>query len=547
MGYVALYRLYRPSDFQDLIGQEHIKKTIQNALKRRKFAHAYLFTGPRGTGKTSTAKLIGKAVNCLSPKENGEPCNECANCKSVANGTMSDIIEIDAASNNGVDEIRNIRDQVHFAPSQGKYKVYIIDEVHMLSVGAFNALLKTLEEPPAHVIFILATTEPHKIPMTIISRCQRFDFRRISPAAIVERMKYIVQDQGLDVEEGALQLIASIAQGGMRDALSLLDQAIAYADGKVTVNDVTAIVGKTSISFVGKVVESIAEGDISAVIDQVDEIIENGKEPEYFIEDLIGYYRDILLFKTTRNPEHLNTAVVDDTFKSLVNRIDKKVVQEIIKELLECQSMLKWSSQTKTSIEVALVKIMDIKSSYEAADTKSETIAEPQLHNSPIIGTLINQVGTLQEELRKLKTQGLSHVSSYSDSVSGLKKNFPNSREIIENEVLPYATKAYRDFVRKKFNQVLTIIGNVNIGLYRMLSEGQPVLCSKSHLVISFPTQKQVEIGYDRMNIEMLEKAIDEVIGQPLRIVYIQADEWEQIKADYKKKLSAQKANQIRH
>lgn len=545
MSYVALYRLYRPSDFQDLIGQEHIKKTVQNALKRRKFAHAYLFTGPRGTGKTSTAKLIGKAVNCLSPLENGEPCNTCANCQSVINGTMGDIIEIDAASNNGVDEIRSIRDQVHFAPSQGKYKVYIIDEVHMLSVGAFNALLKTLEEPPAHVIFILATTEPHKIPMTIISRCQRFDFRRISPAAIVERMKYIVQDQGLEVEEDALRLIASIAQGGMRDALSLLDQTISYAEGKVTANDVTSIVGKTAISFVGKVIESIAQGDISTVIDQVDEIIENGKEPEYFIEDLIGYYRDILLYKATRNQENLNTAVADDTFKALVNRLDKKVVQNIIKELLECQSMLKWSNQTKTSIEVALVKIIDIKGSYDT-EAPSGKIAEPQLHQSPIMDTLINQIGTLQEELRNLKSQGVSSSESIPDN-GNLKKNAPNTREIVENKVLPFATKTYLDFINKKFNQVLTMIGNSNIGLYRLISEGQPVLCSKTHLVIAFPTQKQVEIGFDRMNLETLEKAIDETIGQSLQVVYIQSGEWERVKVDYKKKLAAQKAGQIQH
>ncbi len=541
MSYVALYRLYRPSDFQDLIGQEHIKKTVQNALMRKKFSHAYLFTGPRGTGKTSTAKLIGKAVNCLSTKDNGEPCNECDNCQSVIKGTMGDIIEIDAASNNGVDEIRSIREQVHFAPSQGKYKVYIIDEVHMLSVGAFNALLKTLEEPPAHVIFILATTEPHKIPMTIISRCQRFDFRRISPAAIVERMKYIIQDQGLEVEEDALRLIASIAQGGMRDALSLLDQSISYAEGKVSADDVTTIVGKTSVKFVGKVIESIAEGDISAVIEQIDEIIENGKEPEYFIEDLIGYYRDLLLFKTTSNPENLNTAVIDDTFKSLVNRLDKKVIQDIIKELLECQSMLKWSNQTKTSIEVALVKITDIKSKGESGESQSETIADPQLHNSPIMETLISEIGTLQAELRQLKTQGIlpTNQTSTTDEV---KVNAQDTRDLVENKVLPFATKSYLDFVNKKFNHVLTMIGNTNIGLYRLLSSGQPVLCSKSHLVISFQTQKQVEIGYDRVNLEALEKAIDEMIGQALQVVYIQEGEWEQVKNNFKKKVASQKS-----
>ncbi|MCS3380764.1 DNA polymerase III subunit gamma/tau, partial [Bacillus velezensis] len=225
MGYQALYRVFRPQQFEDVVGQEHITKTLQNALLQKKFSHAYLFSGPRGTGKTSAAKIFAKAVNCEhAPVE--EPCNECAACKGITNGSISDVIEIDAASNNGVDEIRDIRDKVKFAPSAVTYKVYIIDEVHMLSIGAFNALLKTLEEPPAHCIFILATTEPHKIPLTIISRCQRFDFKRITSKAIVGRMKTIVDAEQLKVEEGALDIIASAADGGMRDALSLLDQAV---------------------------------------------------------------------------------------------------------------------------------------------------------------------------------------------------------------------------------------------------------------------------------------------------------------------------------
>ncbi|WP_121616837.1 DNA polymerase III subunit gamma/tau [Virgibacillus halodenitrificans] len=524
MAYTALYRLYRPSDFEDLVGQEHIKKTVKNALQRQKFAHAYLFTGPRGTGKTSTAKLIGKAVNCLSPTENGEPCNECDNCLAVKEGTMNDIVEIDAASNNGVDEIRNIREQVHFSPSQGKYKVYIIDEVHMLSMGAFNALLKTLEEPPAHIIFILATTEPHKIPLTIISRCQRFDFRRISPSAIVERMKYIVKDQNLQVDDEALQLIASIAQGGMRDALSLLDQSISYAADQVNAEDVTTIIGKTSIRFVGNVVELIEKGDISAVIEQVDEIIEQGKEPEYFIEDLIGYYRDVLLFKTTNNPTHLNTAVVDDQFKSIVYHLEQSTVQSMIAELLDCQTTLKWSKQAKTSIEVTLVRLIDLKGNESDNNKQQEA-------NNPITEMLIEQVSSLREEFRRMKN------TTQTNQI----KELPDTAKIIKEKILPSASKPYVEFLKGKYNRVLSYLGTKNEGLFRMLSKTQPVLCSRTHVVIYFNERHAMETAYDEDNIHFIEKAIDEVIGQPLKVVFTESQEWIKITEDYKKMIQQQK------
>src|SRR5690554_3330279 len=261
MAYQALYRVFRPQKFQDVVGQSHITRTLQNAILQQKVGHAYLFTGPRGTGKTSAAKIFAKAINCEQSPVN-EPCLQCDACRGIQDGSISDIIEIDAASNNGVDDIREIRDKVKYAPTAVKYKVYIIDEVHMLSTGAFNALLKTLEEPPRHVIFILATTEPHKIPLTIISRCQRFDFKRISKKALLERLTYITEQQGIVIQPEALQLIAQVAAGGLRDALSILDQVVSFAAGEVTLEDCLAVTGSVAQEALSELADAILQGKV---------------------------------------------------------------------------------------------------------------------------------------------------------------------------------------------------------------------------------------------------------------------------------------------
>lgn len=367
MSYQALYRVFRPQRFEDVVGQEHITKTLQNALLQKKFSHAYLFSGPRGTGKTSAAKIFAKAVNCEHAPVD-EPCNECAACKGITNGSISDVIEIDAASNNGVDEIRDIRDKVKFAPSAVTYKVYIIDEVHMLSIGAFNALLKTLEEPPEHCIFILATTEPHKIPLTIISRCQRFDFKRITSQAIVGRMNKIVEAEQLQVEEGSLDIIASAADGGMRDALSLLDQAVSFSGDVLKVEDALLITGAVSQLYIGKLAQSLHDKNVSDALETLNELLQQGKDPAKLIEDMIFYFRDMLLYKTAPGLEGvLEKVKVDETFRGLSEQIPAQAIYEMIDILNKSHQEMKWTNHPRIFFEVAVVKICQT-SHQSAAD-----------------------------------------------------------------------------------------------------------------------------------------------------------------------------------
>ena len=358
MAYKALYRTYRPADFEEIAGQEHITRTFKNALKNNKIAHAYLFSGPRGTGKTSIAKIIAKAVNCeKAPIDN--PCNECDICRGIDNNTISDVIEIDAASNNGVDEIREIRDKVKYLPGITKYKVYIIDEVHMLSTGAFNALLKTLEEPPKHVIFILATTEPHKIPATIHSRCQRFDFRGVSVPEMIHRLNTIIDEEQIDISKEAIKVIAESAEGGMRDAISLLDQVVSYTDKKVIVDDVHAIKGTVSNEKLIDIAQAIFANDSVTAIKLLDELIQMGKEAPRLVENLIKFYRDMLVFKNTNVEEDDQLIYGNQTFLDLAERLTNNMIFFYIDVLNKTQNDMKWTNNAKLYMELALIKMVD--------------------------------------------------------------------------------------------------------------------------------------------------------------------------------------------
>ncbi|WP_242320309.1 DNA polymerase III subunit gamma/tau [Bacillus cereus group sp. BfR-BA-01349] len=357
--YQALYRKYRPTNFIELIGQNHIKQTIQNALKLAKFSHAYMFTGPRGTGKTTIAKLIATSLNCENLNNEGEPCNECSQCKTIRGNSHADVLEIDAASNNGVEQIREIREQVAYAPGTGKYKVYIIDEVHMLSTGAFNALLKTLEEPPKHVIFILATTDVHKIPATIISRCQRFDFRRIGPRDIIERLRHVAIKEEVKIEEEALQLLGMLAQGGMRDALSLMDQTIAFATNEtITKDDVSEVVGRISIEKIEACIGDLLKGNTIEILNLINQVILNGKEPIYLLEDLIGYLRDLVISKAFKVQEdNITTAILNNKFYELLEEGEIYKMQMMIRKLTEVKNEMKFSNNAQVSLEVGLIQL----------------------------------------------------------------------------------------------------------------------------------------------------------------------------------------------
>ncbi|MGE4320230.1 MAG: DNA polymerase III subunit gamma/tau [Acholeplasmataceae bacterium] len=369
MSYVALYRTYRPKSFEEVAGQKVVIRTLKNALIHDKIQHAYLFSGPRGTGKTSVAKIFAKAVNCLTPV-NGSPCNKCDVCKGIDHGDIADVIEIDAASNNGVDEIRDLRDKVKYMPSVGKYKVYIIDEVHMLTQGAFNALLKTLEEPPKHVIFILATTEVYKIPSTILSRCQRYDFKNIEVKDIVEKLSEIVKNEQIDIEDDAIKAIAEDAEGGLRDAISLLDQAISFAEGIISEEDVHEVAGSVSKKALSEILLAIANKEITNTLVILKELLAQGKEASRIVNDLIIALRDLLLEKTT--------SVEHPKYDVLTSVISTPKIYYYLEVLNQLQQDMKWTHQKRAYIELALIKMMEHETlkhiDYDAAiaDIKSD-------------------------------------------------------------------------------------------------------------------------------------------------------------------------------
>lgn len=526
MAYQALYRVYRPQSFNDVVGQQHIIKTLQNALVQEKFSHAYLFSGPRGTGKTTAAKILAKAVNCEKAPI-AEPCNECATCRGITDGSISDVIEIDAASNNGVDEIRDIRDKVKYAPSAVRYKVYIIDEVHMLSIGAFNALLKTLEEPPAHVIFILATTEPHKIPLTIISRCQRFDFKRISPEDIVYRMKEVLGSEELEVSEDALYEIAKASEGGMRDALSLLDQSISYSTDKVSLEDVLSITGAVSQSFIVKIVQAIFNKNIVEALDSVESLIKNGKDPARFVEDLIFYYRDVLLYQASEeNAYLLEKAAVNEEFKELSSKMDSAFIYKVIAELNQTQQEMKWSNHPRVLLEVALVKLAQSSTNQESALPYQD---------------ILQKINQMEAELQQLKEKGIQ-VDHTAQAVQTEKKQTRQSRSQYKtpvgkvNEVLKNATRQNLETIKRSWAQVLDTLKQQNKASHAaLLSNSEPVASSDQSFILKFKYEIHCKMASENNNNvrDNLENILYTLIGSKREMVAIPESEWDKVREEF--------------
>ncbi|MGV4968573.1 DNA polymerase III subunit gamma/tau [Priestia aryabhattai] len=527
MAYQALYRVYRPQSFNEVVGQQHIIKTLQNALVQEKFSHAYLFSGPRGTGKTTAAKILAKAVNCEKAPI-AEPCNECATCRGITDGSISDVIEIDAASNNGVDEIRDIRDKVKYAPSAVRYKVYIIDEVHMLSIGAFNALLKTLEEPPAHVIFILATTEPHKIPLTIISRCQRFDFKRISPEDIVYRMKEVLGSEELEVSEDALYEIAKASEGGMRDALSLLDQAISYSTEKVSLEDVLSITGAVSQAFIVKIVQAIFNENIVEALDSVESLIKNGKDPARFVEDLIFYYRDVLLYQASEeNAYLLEKAAVNEEFKELSSKMDSAFIYKVIAELNQTQQEMKWSNHPRVLLEVALVKLAQ-------SSTKQESSLPYQ--------DILQKMNQMEAELQQLKEKGIQVDHTAAQAAQTEKKQTRQSRSQYKtpvgkvNEVLKNATRQNLETIKRSWAQVLDTLKQQNKASHAaLLSNSEPVASSDQSFILKFKYEIHCKMASENNNNvrDNLENILYTLIGSKREMVAIPESEWDKVREEF--------------
>lgn len=402
MGYTALYREWRPKTFDDVVGQEHITTTLKNEIINDRIAHAYLFCGTRGTGKTSTAKVMAKALNCLNLQD-GEPCNECEMCKKINDGLAIDVTELDAASNNGIDKIRDIIDDTKYPPQETKYKVYIMDEVHMLSVGAVNAFLKTLEEPPKNVIFILATTDPQKLPITILSRCQRFDFKRINHKEISARLKKIIEAQHIKCEDKSLDLIARVCDGAMRDALSILDQAIAMGEDEIDYDDLVNILGLVTNEYLFDITNSIIERNIEKSMIIVDRLVYSGKDIHLFIKELIAHFRNLLMIKVTTNPEEVLDMSLENM--SLVRDQGRKIrVEEIMRNiriLQEAEANSKMSKQSRLYLELSIIKMCKIE-----YDTSNEVI--------------LSRINRLEEDLKSGNVQIANNISR---NVSETNKN----------------------------------------------------------------------------------------------------------------------------
>ncbi|HIB1894986.1 TPA: DNA polymerase III subunit gamma/tau [Enterococcus faecalis] len=484
MAYQALYRVWRSQRFDDVVGQKAITQTLKNAIVQKKTSHAYLFTGPRGTGKTSAAKIFAKAINCKHSQD-GEPCNVCETCVAITEGRLNDIIEIDAASNNGVEEIRDIRDKAKYAPTQAEYKVYIIDEVHMLSTGAFNALLKTLEEPPQNVIFILATTEPHKIPLTIISRTQRFDFKRISTQDIVDHMAHIMQEMALDYEEQALYVIGRAAEGGMRDALSILDQTISFSDEKVTLEDAMQVTGSLTYEMMDHYIQCCVAGDVERALEGLESILGEGKEARRFLEDLLLYCRDLLMYQQAPKLLAEKAGTLTEAFKELATQTPAEKIYQLIQILSDTQNEIRFTNNANIYLEVATVKLAKTvqPNKHNTPETANQ---DGSAEGNPELADLQNQIGQLKKELAELKKHGVAAKEADAPRQQARPQAPKSSFRVPTERVYQVLNEATRTHLMNVKNVWEDLLQTLSVTQRAMLKASEPVAASPKGIVVAF-------------------------------------------------------------
>ena len=501
MSYTALYRNFIPLKFSEMVGQEHITRTLKNQIIAGRVGHAYLFNGGRGTGKTTSAKILARAVNCLNPKD-GEPCNECEICKEILDGSLTDVVEMDAASNNSVEDIRTIRDEVNFLPTKAKYRVYIIDEVHMLSIGAFNALLKTLEEPPEHVKFILATTEPQKLPTTILSRCQRFDFKKISEENIVKRLKVICNEANIKIDEDALKIIAILSEGHMRDAISILERCSQENIENITIQDVKELVGLPSLEYINKLSRGILNYDEILSLEAIDDIIKDGKDLYNFLWEVIKYFKDILVYKSTNKLEMYSENEITE-IKKLADISDEQRLLDIIYLLSDIENDIKWASQKTIMFQTGIIKAC-------RKDNFSGDSAE-----------IIKRIVALENKLSNLNVTKLS--TNVENVVQRKEQNTKSNlqEKVVDKKSEPISNGKASDAWKKVID---TLKRDGKIRLYTALINTKANEVSDLVWEIEFPngiTSFNERILQDVNNKNDLIKEIFKITGKEIHIKYV--------------------------
>ena len=516
MAYTALYRKFRPLTFSEIVGQDHITRTLKNQLIAGRVGHAYLFNGCRGTGKTSAAKILARAINCLNPKD-GEPCNECEICKAAISGSLMDIVEMDAASNNSVEDIRLIRDEVNFLPTLAKYRVYIIDEVHMLSQGAFNALLKTLEEPPEHVKFILATTEPQKLPATILSRCQRFDFKKISPEDIVKRLKIVCESSKLDADENALRIIASLSEGALRDALSILERCVQDGENKISEEKVKELVGIPKLSYIEEIVGSVLEKDISKCLETLKAIMEDGKDQNNFLWEVIKYVKDVLLYKVT-GETGIYSQTEQEKLKEFAEKSTKEELVHLIYELSDLENDMKWSSQKTIMLEAGFIRLCDtsVKAKMEipvniptASSVNNQELQELQRR--------IFKIENFLSQISRSKTESLTNnIKQQPKSEEKKIERKPLSPEELKNNafwkdiVVKFKTEGKMGLYTNLLNTNITEINDMTVGInfangLKPLAKG---ILEKPENISEISKEISIAFGKE-MKVKLIDNKVD--------------------------------------